>query len=212
MYGTAPAGIQAFGPTPYINPRNSQQYLSQYEALLQKAMGPMFKQQQLQLGASDAARGITNSGAAGYLQGNLQGQQGSALATAYEPMVGQAMSNTQSDIMANAAAYNQDRYSNYNAYNSYLNNLFQQGSGQQSTMLGSLLGSYGPNSAITGMMGQGMQSQDYAYSSTYAAQEQAQAAALAAAFGAAGSAAGGGAFASGGGYTGGGGGAPYGGA
>ena len=186
MYGTAPAGVQAFGPTPYINPQNSQQYLREYEAALQKAMGPQFKQQNLQLAQQNAARGITNSGAASYLQGNLLGQQAGALATADEPLIGQAMGNTQSDIMANAAAYNQDRYANFNDYNSYLNELFGAGQQTQSQLEEALLGSYGPNAGVGSMFGTAESGMNQAYTNVFDEMLASQGQALGAGAGAAG--------------------------
>lgn len=121
--GMAPANIQQFGGTPtvnptyahsanqqyltgnaaQINPNSAQSYLNQYGNVLGMGLAPEFQQQQAALAQSNAARGITNSGAAGQLESNLLGQQAGAYANAYAPMVGQAFGYQQSDLTGNAA-------------------------------------------------------------------------------------------------------------
>lgn len=117
LSGMAPAPIQAFGPLAHVNPTyaqatgmnavnvdpaSSQQYLNEYEQALNSSMQPQFTQQQQQLEEDLASRGITNSGAAGQLVGNLQGQQSAAIASAEQPMISQAFGYDQQDLTQNA--------------------------------------------------------------------------------------------------------------
>ena len=108
-YGTAYMGPGAAT----VNPNQSQQYLNQAENALYTSLAPGFEQQTQNLQDQLAQRGISNSGAAGQLMGNLQGQQAAALASGIEPMVSQGYGYSQADIAANQAnqqAVNQARY------------------------------------------------------------------------------------------------------
>lgn len=216
---TAPAPIQDFGgiaqvaPTyaqaATVNPNQTQQYLNQYEQLTNQSLQPTFQQQQMQLQESDAARGIQNTGAAGYLQGNLLGQQGATLAAQYAPLVQQSYGYQQGDISqnqanqqavntgnastANAAAgtnagyYNNAVGANYNAYNDYLQQLQGEGANQQNALLSAYLNSFGANTGVSNVLSQGLSGTQNAYSNVFnTASNQASqdAGAAAAAFGA----------------------------
>jgi len=124
----APLPIQSFGALPgvtptyaqyasqfggaTVDPAQSQQYMQTAYAQNAAALQPGFAQQQQQLQDSNAARGISSSGAAGYLQGNLLGQQSSALAAADEPITSQGYSYSQADLLANQQAQQQAGLSN----------------------------------------------------------------------------------------------------
>lgn len=188
--GLAPKPIQDFGGTPqvaptYADPNQNPAYINAYEQLTQQSLEPYFQQQQMQLQESDAARGIQNTGAAGYLQGNLLGQQGATLAGAYAPIVQQGYGYTQQDIQGNQQAanqaatqnagyYNADRTSNYDAYNQYLQNLYGSGANQQNSLLTAYLNSFGANSGVSNVASQGLAGTQNAYSNTLGnAQQQA---------------------------------------
>jgi ABC-type cobalt transport system substrate-binding protein len=135
---TAPVPVQDFGATAQVNPTYAQAaaavapsqaqaatvdpnqsaaYMQQAYAQNAAALAPTFAQQQSQLQDSSAARGISNSGAAGYLQGNLQGQQASALASADEPITAQGYSYSQADLSQNQANQQATNFANQNANN-----------------------------------------------------------------------------------------------
>jgi hypothetical protein len=176
---TAPAPIQDFGNTPYvdpayINPQQNEAYMQQYEQLYAEMLGPQFAQQDQQLQDSDAARGISSSGAAGYLQGNLMGNQAGALAGGLTPIVQQGYGYEQQDTMANAQYaneatltnanfYNQDRNANFNAYNNYQNEL-----------TGAYLGTLGPNAGVGNLFGESINGQNQGYLSAYEMEMQQQ--------------------------------------
>jgi hypothetical protein len=201
---TAPAPVQDFGAIPQVaptyanattvNPQQSQQYLNQAEGLEAQALAPTFQQQQMQLQDSDAARGISNSGAAGYLQGNLQGQQASALASADAPMVAQGYSYSQSDIAANQNAQNTANLTNAAAsnaaantnagyyasavgtnaanYNNYLSALNAQGDTQSNALLSAYLNSFGANTGVTSAINTSEAGASNVFGSTYGAAQQ----------------------------------------
>jgi hypothetical protein len=98
-YDANPASAGAATVDPSQNPAYMQAEYAQTAAALQ----PQFAQQQSDLQDSSAARGISNSGAAGQLQGNLLGQQASALSAAEEPITAQGYSYEQADITQNQA-------------------------------------------------------------------------------------------------------------
>lgn len=155
---TAPANIQQFGATPVINPtyaqaaqqsyltgnaaqqgyaagnanlvdpNSAQSYLNQYGQMLMAGLQPGFQQQDQALAQSLASRGITNSGSAAQLEGNLQGQQAAAFANAYSPMIGQAFGYQQQDLTGNQAAQNQFGLANLGYANTALgqNAAYQQ--------------------------------------------------------------------------------------
>jgi len=207
---TVPANIQSFGGTAQvaptyadaatINPFSAQQYLNQGENAVNTAMAPQFQQQDQALAQSDAARGITNSGSAGQLQTNLQGQQASALSSAYEPLIGQGMSYAQQDVTGNAAnqqsvnlanagygntasmynanAYNTDVNANASAYNNYQNELLQYGSGEQNSLLTAYLNSYGPNSGVSSAYNTGLSGSQSVYGNVFSGAESGQGSAL----------------------------------
>jgi hypothetical protein len=202
--GTAPAPVQAFGALPSVtptyanaatvDPAQSGQYMDEYAGLLGTALGPEFAQQQSQLQDSDAARGISNSGAASYLQGNLEGQQAAAYAGALEPIVSQGYSYSQADTAANQANTQQANITNAGAanaatgtnaayyasalgtnesdYNNYLNELFGAGTSESGSELSAYLNSFGPNTGVTSAITTGEQSQGNIYGNIYGTAQQ----------------------------------------
>lgn len=195
----APAPIQDFGniaqvaPTyaqaATVDPNQTQSYLNQYENVTNQSLQPYFQQQQMQLQEADAARGIQNTGAAGYLQGNLLGQQGATLAGQFAPLVQRSYGYQQDDIAANqanaqsanqfnatqanqaagtnAGYYNQALVANYNAYNNYLNQLYGSGSNEQNSLLAAYLNSFGANTGVTNAMSQGLAGTQNAYNNVF---------------------------------------------
>ena len=130
----APLPIQSFGPlasvTPTygtaattnaatVDPAQSQYYMQQAYSQNAAALAPQFQQQQMNLQDSSAARGISNSGAASELQGNLLGQQSSALAAADSPITQQGYGYSQSDIAANQANQQATNFANQSAQNTF---------------------------------------------------------------------------------------------
>lgn len=196
---TAPAPYQQFGNIPQLsptfysavnaNPFQQQQYLKQYDQLYAKGLQPFFNQQQLSLNQADAARGISDSSAASYLQSNLQGQQAGQVAQGEAPMVQQAFAQTQQDVLSNQAAqnaarqygadvsnqtsaanaqyYNQAVTGNEAAYNSYLQSLYGSGANMQNTLLTAYLNSFGPNTGVTNAMGTELGGLGNTYSDIY---------------------------------------------
>ena len=196
---TAPAPYQAFGATPSVtptygqattvDPNQAQQYYNQYAALYQQSLAPGFAQQQQQLQDSDAARGISNSGAAGYLQGNLLGQQAGQVASGLAGFTGQEYANTQADIQGNQAAQNQyglanlgyanqasDTNAGYyaqglganmNAYNNYQNELLGLGGALLSAEQSAYLNSYGPNTGGESAYGSALSGMQNTYGTIY---------------------------------------------
>lgn len=136
-----------------VNPAQNTAYMQQYEQLVAQGLAPQFAQQEQYLQDSDAARGISNSGAASYLQGNLLGQQGAAYANAISPIVQQGYGYTQQDIMSNQGVAQQDLMANQGAANaaSYYN------AGTYNNYLDALqsayLNSFGPNTGVTNAFG-----------------------------------------------------------
>lgn len=207
---TAPLPYQAFGsvaqvnPT-YVDPANAQGYYGQYAQLLQSAMDPYFAQQQQQLTSDLRARGIQNSGAAGYLEGNLLGQQGATLAGQEAPLLSQAFGYNQQADMANAgygnaaSLYNANAYSgavdkNYSAYNNYLNELFGLGASNYGALQGAYLNSFGPSTGVESGFNNALSGTSNAYTNVYGSAVQGQGAAVGGAFSGLGAAAAGGAF------------------
>jgi hypothetical protein len=142
---SAPYGFGTLGfvNPAYVNPAQNPAYMQQYEQLVAQGLAPQFAQQQQQLQDSSAARGISSSGAAGYLQSDLLGQQAAAYAQGISPIVQQGYGYNQQDIMANQGAANQASYYNAGTYNNYLNALQT-----------AYLNSYGPNTGVTNAYGQ----------------------------------------------------------
>lgn len=196
---TAPASVQSFGQLGYVaptyanaatvDPNSSAQYLAQYEQATQNALNPTFQQQQLQLQEANAARGISNTGAAGYLQGNLQGQQGATLSAAYSPLINAAMGYNQQDVAQNAAqqqaanlqnataatdtsalnagTYNTALNTNAQDYNQYLSSLQTAGEQEQQALLSAYLNSFGSATGVQSILGTGLNNEANAYSSIY---------------------------------------------
>jgi hypothetical protein len=115
-----------------VNPTQNDSYLKQYESLLNTTMQPQFQAQNQSLQDSLAARGISSSGSAAYLQNQLSGQQASALAAATSPLVQQGYGYTQADIAANQS--NQQQTGLYNAGNQQQTGLYNAGNQQQTNL------------------------------------------------------------------------------
>ena len=133
---------------------------------------------------------MTNSGAAGYAESNLLGQQGATTAAQYAPLISQAFGYDQGDLSQNAAnqqavnltnagasnataatnagAYNTAVGENATAYNNYLNELYGAGTNEQSALLSAYLNSFGANTGVTNALSQGLAGQQNAYADTYA--------------------------------------------
>lgn len=129
----------------YVNPQQSQQYMDQYEQLVSKGLQPTFQQEDQQLQDSNAARGISNSGAASYLQSDLLGEQAGVVAGAQAPIVSQGYGYTQQDLQGNQQAANAASFYNAGTYNNYENEL----------MTG-YLNSFGPNTGVSSAYGEGI--------------------------------------------------------
>jgi hypothetical protein len=121
---TYAAGASAAGGTPVnaaqstaatVDPNQSKAYMDAAYAQEAQALAPQFQQQQMNLQDSSAARGISSSGAAGELQGNLLGQQASALAAADAPITQQGYQYSQNDIAQNQANQQQSGLANQQA-------------------------------------------------------------------------------------------------
>jgi hypothetical protein len=129
-----PLPYQSFGSVPYtqaatVNPANVAAtpnaqaasvdlssmpgLLSQYEGDVKSAMAPTFAQQNDQLNASLAGRGIYNSTAGQQLSNNLQGQQDAALAGAYEPLIQQMQTDYTKGQEQNSAQQQATNLVNY---------------------------------------------------------------------------------------------------
>lgn len=203
---TAPAPYQAFGSIPQIDPTyysaaladpfQQQQYLKQYDTLYTKGLQPFFNQQQLGLSQDLAARGISDSSAASYNMGNLEGQQAGQVAQGEAPMVSQAFGYTQQDVLANQAAtnaarqygadaanqaaltnanfYNQAVTGNQAAYNWYLQQLYGSGANEQMALLSAYLNSFGPQTGVTNAMGQELGGMGNIYGDIYGSALQGQ--------------------------------------
>lgn len=157
-YSVAPQGFGTLGYVnpAYANPNQTNAYMQQYEQLVAQGLAPQFAEQQQQLQDSSAARGISSSGAAGYLQSDLLGQQAAAYAQGISPIVQQGYGYTQQDILANQGAANQASYYNAGTYNNYLNSLES-----------AYLNSFGPNTGVTNAFGAGVAGIGNAVGSTY---------------------------------------------
>src|SRR5271165_852105 len=140
----APAGFGTLGYVnpAYVDPQQSQAYMQQYEQMVAQGLAPQFQQQQQQLQDSSAARGISNSGAAGYLQSDLMGNQAAAYAQGISPIIQQGYGYSQQDLMGNQGAANAASYYNAGTYNNYLNELQT-----------AYLNSFGPNTGVTSAYG-----------------------------------------------------------
>lgn len=91
--------------TPQVDPNTPfSQGLTQGENANAQALQPLFQQQEMGLSDNLASRGITNSGAAGYLSNNLAGTEASELAAADAPLITQAAGLSGQDTLANLQA------------------------------------------------------------------------------------------------------------
>lgn len=191
--GTGPPGTNANGPPPsgfgtlgfvnpaYVDPKQTQAYMDQYEKLFRQAVAPQFQEQQSQEQDQLAARGISSSGAGQYLMNDLLGQQASATAQGLMPIVQQGYGYTQQDLMGNQAAANQASYFNAGTWNNYLQGLES-----------AYLGSFGPNPGVEAAYGSAVGGLGNTYGSIYGSALGEQGQALGAAGAAAGSYFGGG--------------------
>lgn len=102
-------GMQAATVDPYSTDAAYQNYANQ----LQTSLAPTFQQQNDQLTAGEADRGIFNSTAGQQLQNNLSGQQAGAIASGLQPLISQFAGYGQQDTTinnANQQAANQTNY------------------------------------------------------------------------------------------------------
>lgn len=209
-----PSAVNAAAPAPYqqfgniaqiaptyanaatVDPASAQKYLDQYTALMGTSLQPAFQQQLQQLQDSLRARGISSSGAAGELEGNLRAQQAAALAGQEAPMVAQGFGYAQQDALTNtgnqqatnmqnagfgneAAVYNANAYTgavnkNFDSYNAFLNELFGAGVTNQNALEGSYLNSFGPQTGVTNAMENAGSNQMGIYGQVYNEVNQAQ--------------------------------------
>ena len=155
---TAPAPVQAFGPTAQVgttyanaatvDPNSAQQYLNQYEQAFNTSMAPQYQQQQQQLENSLQARGLQNTGAGGQLDQQLLASQGATTASAYDPLIQQAFGYNQADTSQNASNQQGVNSQNASASNSsalanagfYTNNV-NQNANSYNSYLNTLYGS-----------------------------------------------------------------------
>lgn len=199
-FGNIPSVNATYWNAAQANPFQQQQYLDYYNSLVTKGLQPFFNQQLLQSSQNLAARGITDSSAANYEQNTLRGQQAGQVAQQEAPMVSQAFGYTQQDIMANqqaqnmanaanaaaanqatntnAAYYNDAVRGNMDAYNAYVQSLFGAGTGEQNTLLGAYLNTFGPNPGVGNLYGSGIQGVNSVYGDIYSAGLQGQGAAM----------------------------------
>lgn len=161
---TAPLPYQSFGDPASVNPAmaspfDQQGYYQQYAQMLGQSTQPYFQQQQDQLNQDLRARGIQDSGAAGYLEGNLLSQQGATLAGQDAPFLSQAFGYANQDVLGNqqaaneAAYYNAGQYTNavnqnYDAYNNYLQQLLGLGGSNYGALQSAYLNSFGPSTGV----------------------------------------------------------------
>lgn len=160
-----------------------------FKGELLTSLAPQFAQQQQSLDAGLAGRGIFNSGAGAQAQNDLLGQQLGAVANPLGALTQQFAGYWNQDQLANAA--NQQQANQYNAgvanttaagnaqaygnavnqygqdYNAFLANLLGQGTNLSTGLLGTLLGSYQPNNAATGILEAGTSNAGSAYSNAY---------------------------------------------
>jgi len=130
---------------------------SQEQQQLLGSLTPFFQQQQQQLNGDLDARGIFNSGAAGQLSGNLQGQQAATYAGQLTPMLQQLAGNQETNQLASYQGLLGQEGANQNASNQYLQSLLGEQFGVGNAALGSYLGSFGNTQAegILANAGQG---------------------------------------------------------
>lgn len=176
LLGFGPRPYQDFGGVPTVNPTmidpsSFGSYLSPMMASEQAALAPTFARQDQRLNEDVASRGIYNSSAASDLQQRMMNDQYSTLLGASIPGAESAVSQNASAANAasgaNAAAYGNVVSGNEASYNNFLNELLGMGSGVSQGLMGSILGSYAPNSQALGTLGQGAASGGAAYQGAY---------------------------------------------
>jgi hypothetical protein len=197
-----PQMFQAFGSIPTAAPAtvNAAQVandpntlastLKQYTGLESQALAPTFQQQQQQLDENLGARGIFNSGAGAYAEGNLLSGQAATLASSIAPLVSQGYGFGQSNAQLNAnlqqganttnagAANNanmmsaQDYYNsvlgNQQTYNNYLAALGGAGTSYANNLTGGYFGTFDTgNPTVLGTFANGATSAGNSYNSVY---------------------------------------------
>lgn len=175
---SSPSGTIADVSPTYVNPANAQQYYNQYSGLLAQSMAPTNQQENLQLEGQDASRGIQNSGAAGYLQGNLTAQQNANLAFGDTQFLNTAFGYNQQADLANAGYANAASDLNASSYNTYENELLGYGANEQNEELEAYLGTYEPNSAVGSLYGEGLSGELGGYGNIYSSALQGEGSAL----------------------------------
>lgn len=178
---TAPLPLSAFGPTASVtptyataatvDPNANYGYLQAQEKANADSLQPTFQQQDQTNQDQLAARGISSSGAAGEITGQLYGSQAATLAGMNAPAIAQQAGYTQQDVTnnqaneqgtsifnagegtgasgANAGYYQQGLTGDATAYNGYLATLEQQGYNTGNEAYTAWLNSYNPNSGVT---------------------------------------------------------------
>lgn len=178
---TAPLPYQQFGSIASVNPAmlDPASYYAQYGQYVSQGMQPYFQQQQQQLNADLRARGIQDSGAAGYLEGNLLGQQGAQVEQgALRYGTEGALSNQQAANQAayfNAGQYANATQQNFDAYNNYLQQLLGLGGGELGGLQSAYLNSFGPNTGVQSGFGSVLSGTGKTYGDVYSGAQQAQA-------------------------------------
>lgn len=177
-YLTGNASQQGYAATnaALVDPQQSQQYLQEYERLTAGALAPQFQQQQSQLQDSLSARGISHSGAAGELEGNLRGQQSAAYAAAISPMVQQGYGYSQADIAANQGNRQQANLANQGTQQQSITNNAQLQQQMQMANLGYGNAAQSNNAQMaqqTKFANQGAANQAFAANAGYAQQAKA---------------------------------------
>jgi hypothetical protein len=165
----APLPYQDFGNVPYINPAYNdlsamQGALQGFEGDVTAGLAPTFQQQDTSLQDNLASRGITNTGAATYLNQNLAGNQAAAVAQGDSPIIQELAGNYNTDLLANqqatndasqfnATAYGTVASGNEQNYNNYLAGLMGQGENYGNELMSGYLGTYQPaNSTALGTL------------------------------------------------------------
>jgi hypothetical protein len=214
-FGATPSVTPSYASAATVDPNQQYGYLQAEENANAQSLQPTFQAQDQTNQDQLAARGISSSGSAQELTNQLYQGQGATLAGMNAPAIAQQAGYTQGDItqnqsneqavnLANAGAgniasatnagyYDQALTGNANSYNSYLSTLEQQGYNTGDQAYEAYLGSFGPNSGVTGAYGTAVGQTGSEYGSTLSSAQAAQNAAYGQLFGTAGELATGGA-------------------
>lgn len=175
---SSPSGSIADVSPTYVNPANANSYYQQYSNMLASSMQPYNQQQSQALEGQLASSGIQNSGAAGYLQGNLAAQQQANLTSADTQFLNTAFGYNQQADLANAGYANAASDLNASSYNTYQNELLGYGANEQNELLSAYLGTYEPNSEVGSLYGEGLSGELGGYGNIYSSALQGEGSAL----------------------------------